>query len=74
VSRRTDRLDTEGEAVDTTLLTRGFGLLGSSFLIGVGSGIVPLFSVEAYLVALAGRLLRFAALVIVARQVTGVAP
>jgi membrane protein YqaA with SNARE-associated domain len=31
----------------------GLGLLGTSFLIGVGSGIVPLFSVEAYLVAVA---------------------
>src|SRR5262245_35127697 len=35
------------------VVARGWTLLGSSFLIGVGSGVVPLFSVEAYLVALA---------------------
>jgi membrane protein YqaA with SNARE-associated domain len=35
------------------LLARGWSLLGLSFLIGAGSGVVPLFSVEAYLVGLA---------------------
>lgn len=39
--------------METMLLARGWSLAGSSFLIGVGSGVVPLFSVEAYLVALA---------------------